>query len=226
MVFEWYSGSDTTLEVPRRLMELDRRHDELSADERLAELESLSGLEGDPNWRAHIRARIGFEHYLADETEQSRIAFTQALSQFDLAAGNFHDVVADYGHVLYKLLQQSLGTDQDELVIRYGTSILIWFEDLDLGTSALEIVLQALAVSFSRLADRDEQPLLRDLGLACAIRAHHIASDDPGILKCLTYAYYSLGDLPNSRRAFEMFEQVAPSGPGRADRCLVAQRSN
>ncbi|OYV98837.1 MAG: hypothetical protein B7X11_05805, partial [Acidobacteria bacterium 37-65-4] len=96
MIFEWYSGSDRSGEIPRAIADLDRQFDHLSIEERLERLQGLLGLEEDPNWRGYLRFRIALDMEAADRSEGARAALSDAIREFDPLAGNIRDVMPQY----------------------------------------------------------------------------------------------------------------------------------
>ena len=51
VIYEWYTGSDASKTVPRRLHELKQDEDKLSYKEKVESLQELLEIEKEPNWQ-------------------------------------------------------------------------------------------------------------------------------------------------------------------------------
>ena len=113
MIFEWYSGSDESGEIPRALALMDREFGGLTAEERLRRLRSLLTRERDPNWRGYLRFRIALELKELKNTKDAQATLREAIREFDPMAGNIRDVMPQYTGALHSLIVDHLWADND-----------------------------------------------------------------------------------------------------------------
>ncbi len=211
MIFEWYSGSDRTGEIPREIAQLDRQLDDLSIDERLRRFKRLLPLEEDPNWRGYLRFRIAVDLKAAERTEDARAALSDAIREFEPLAGTIRDVMPQYVGALQWMILDHLNLDTDaEAIADYASIVAANMSEGSLPTPGQSLTLSYLAGALNRMGHQRRLSLFYKLALNFAIRAHHVEPDDPFFLEELVYSYFNVRDVEHCRLAYEMFNKVGP----------------
>lgn len=218
MIFEWYSGSDSTQVVPRRLAMLHRDGEDLPYREQVAALEALLEIEEDSNWRGYILTEIGLCLRLEQDVAGAVTHFDAALDAFDPAAGNFDDVLQLYGDALYYLISEEYaGTRSPQRVIECSLALLTLFDKLRLDDFQRAMTLAFLAQALNQLGHLQRSPDFYRAALHCNLRAHHIAPEDPDYLKALVYSYFNLREPRRCKVFFDQFLQVVEAGKQREE---------
>jgi hypothetical protein len=211
MIYEWYSGSDRSGEVPRALADLDRRFHELSIGERLDRLRTLLEREEDANWRGYLRFRIALDLKVAERTEEAREALSDAVKEFDALAGNIRDVMPQYTGSLHRMILDHLSLDTDaETIAEYGSILAANMSESLLDSFGVSLSYGYLARALIRIGHQHKLSLCYRLALTFAIRAHHAEPDDPIFLETLLYCYFNVRDAERCRLAYDMFKKVGP----------------
>jgi tetratricopeptide (TPR) repeat protein len=211
VIYEWYSGSDRSGEVPRALADLDRRFDQLSVDERLACLQGLLSRENDPNWCGFLRFRIALDLKAAERIEEARAALEAAMKEFDPVAGNIRDVMPQYTGCAHRMILDHLQLDTDaEAIAEYRTILAANMSESLLDSFGVALSYGYLARALGRIGHEHNLPLCYRLALIFAERAHHAEPDDPIFLETLIYCYFNVRDTQHCRVAYEMFRRVEP----------------
>lgn len=217
MIYEWYTGSDKTGEVPRATAELDRDFDQIPIEERLERLGALLKRERDPNWRGYFRFRIALDLKAAERTDEARAALFDAVRDFDPLAGNIRDVMPQYTGALHWLIMDHLWLDSDkEMIAEYATIVVANLSESMLPAAGISLTLNYLASALNRIGYEQGLPLCFRLALGLAVRAHHAEPEDPGNLEVLIYCYFNVGDAAHCRVAYEMFTKVGPPEEARS----------
>lgn len=211
MIFEWYSGSDRSGEIPRAIAELDRQFHDLAIEERLQRLRDLLGREEDPNWRGYLRFRIALDMEAADRSEEARAALSDAIREFDPLAGNIRDVMPQYTGSVYRMILNHLRLDTDaETIAEYGSILAANMSESLLDSLGVSLSYGYLARALNCVGHEHKLPVCYRLALNFSIRAHHAEPDDPLFLEQLIYSYFNLKDREHCRLAYELFGKVAP----------------
>jgi tetratricopeptide (TPR) repeat protein len=211
MIYEWYSGSDRSEEIPRALADLDRQFDDLPIEERLKRLEALLKRERDPNWRGYLRFRIAIDLKAAGRAEEARAALSAAITEFDPLAGNIRDVMPQYTGAFHRMILDHLQLDSDaETVAEYGSILAANMSESLLDSFGVALSLGYLARALNRIGHEHQLPVLYRLALNCAIRAHHAEPDNPIFLETLLYCYFNVRDAGRCRLTYDIFKKVSP----------------
>jgi hypothetical protein len=211
VIYEWYSGSDRSEEIPRALADLDRRFDQLSVDERLERLRDLLPRESDPNWRGYLRFRIALDLKAAERTEEARAALLEAIADFDPLAGNIREVMPQYTGCAHRMILDHLQLDTDaEAIAAYGAILAANMSESLLDSFAVALSYGYLARAFNRVGHEHDLPLCYRLALIFAERAHHAEPDDPIFLETLIYCYFNVRDAQHCQQVYGMFRRVEP----------------
>jgi tetratricopeptide (TPR) repeat protein len=226
MIFEWYSGSDTTLEVPKRIDECARKSDELSYDQRLTMLMALLQRERDRNWLGAIHYSIGDLHFMEDKAELALQEFTLAETDFDPFAANFADVGEHYCRTLLQLMKHKYFEEGSApTIVDYGTRILQCLRDSWITEYERFGLYRLLAGAFTDLGHRHELSWCYQLALDYNYAAHHLDPNDPSVLESIAYAHFNLGDLQECKKMYEVFLKVADDYEfkGRVDEFMISR---
>lgn len=211
MIYEWYTGSDRSEEIPRATAELDRQFDLVPINERLERLQRLLEHEKDPNWRGYFRFRIALDLKAADRTEEARAALSDAVREFEPLAANIRDVMPQYTGALHWLILDHLRLDRDaEMIADYACTLAANMSESMLGSMGVALSYGYLARALNCVGHDRQLPLCYRLALSFAIRAHHAEPDDPLFLEQLVYCYFNVRDATHCRLAYEMFTKVGP----------------
>jgi hypothetical protein len=211
MIYEWYSGSDRSEEIPRALAELDRRFHDLPIEERLKRLETLLERERDANWRGYLRFRIALDLKATQRTEAARAALLAAIADFDPLAGNIRDVMPQYTGALHRMILDHLQLDSDaEAVAEYGSVLAANMSESLLDSFGVSMSYCYLARALNRIGHKHHLSLCYRLALVFAVRAHHAEPDDADFLETLLYCYFNVRDAEHCRLTYDMFTKVGP----------------
>jgi tetratricopeptide (TPR) repeat protein len=217
MIYEQYSGSDSSKGVAKILAKLDAHYDELSADERIAALQEALRLESDPNWKGYLLSRVGAAYELDRRLDEAASAYTDAVSAFDPLAGNFVDVVETYCLSFEGLIRRRLTDDEYEpgKLAAAAISFLAFADMTDIEGSVRAMVFAWFARSLTSLGYRTGDRALHELALPVALRAHHMEPQEPSFLRELVYCYFNLRNADKCSEAFSAFMEVAEPGEAR-----------
>lgn len=211
MIYEWYTGSDHSGEIPRALADLDRRFVELPVGERLKRLQDLLDRETDANWRGYLRFRIALDLKAAEQMEEARAALSAAITEFDPLAANIKDVMPQYTGAYHWLILDHLWLDSDaETIADYAAVVVANLEESLLGPPGISLTFRYLAGALNRIGHDHHLPLLYRLALNFSIRAHHAEPDEPIHLEQLVYGYFNVRDPQHCQLAYDMFKKVGP----------------
>jgi tetratricopeptide (TPR) repeat protein len=210
MEYEWYSGSDTTQEIPRRLSRLHGKENDWPLDKRIEELKQLLAEEGDTNWKAYLYYCIAQELRQADQKDEGLHFFEQAFDTFDTLARNFEGVVEQYCRTAYHLVTDCyIDSGKPDMAAAVGLAALSWLDCAGFDEFEASMFLSALGTAFNLLGNRDGEPWLYQAALGFKLRAHHLEPEDPGRIQGVIYSLYNVDRRQDCLRAFEMFQQVA-----------------
>lgn len=211
MIFEWYSGSDTTGYIPRRVTELlSRAHDgekpELAVDELLKLVEE----EKDPNMKGKICYAAATVAANAGNDRRYEELCRRALEYFDPLAANFPDVVEEYVWSNFGAIDKT-GDASDEKIERnipLKLAGLVWADKAGVGEDHYVAFLEGLGSFFALCGERYGLPVFWRLSLICALRAHHRSSEDVYCLGLIARAKQELGDKEGLERVRRMVEEL------------------
>lgn len=211
MIYEWYSGSDRSGEVPKAIADLDRRFHDLSVEKRLARLQTLLAHEDDRNWRGYLRFRIALDLKTAGRVEDAQAALSAAIKEFDPLAANIRDVMPQYAGAFHRMILDHLWLDRDaEIIAEYGSVLAANMSESMLDSFAIATSYGYLARALNRVGHEHGLALCYRLALHFAIKAHHAEPDDPIFLETLIYCYFNVRDPEQCRIAYEMLSKVGP----------------
>lgn len=210
MIFEWYSGSDTTLFVPKRLDEYEEQYDSMSEPERVHLLQDALGHEHDLNWRGRIRYMIGDVLFFAGAKDEAIAHFEQAEREFDPFAANFRDVGEAYCRTLYRLVEHRYFEEgRFPLIVDYGTRIIQALHGPWLFAIERSALLRMMAGAFSDLGKTPGHDWCYRIALSYYTAAHHLEPNAADLLESMVYCHFSLGDLKSCQKVYDAFLQVA-----------------
>lgn len=213
MIYEWYSGSDKSMRVAEQLNKVNDPGSELSDDEQIAVLRELLRIEQDRNWRGCLHALMGFRHQEGKREEDAVAAYTEALKEFDPLAGNLRDVIQHYCEALYGMINlRYIKTGEFEKIAEYSSIIMAHMDEVIFLGHPKSMVYAYQSQAFNILGNKTSVPCFHSLALASALRAHHLAPDDPLFLEGLMYCYFHHRDKQHLILTYEMFERVSERG--------------
>lgn len=217
MIFEWYSGSDASGRIARRLNELlHHLRDRLPLDVLVRELEALATEEQDPNMRAKIFFEIGRLYGHAGDFETRERYCERAVSLFDLLAGNFLSVAREYVEANSTLAAREVDASGRPTTLFVDAphllAAIVWGDNGRLEEYDRMLAVGHLANFFRECADVFGHQVFAQLSLICASRRHHGAPDEPLGLVELANALGRLGDKEGTRCVLEMLKEVDLTG--------------
>lgn len=211
MIYQWYTGSDSSREIPRRLTRLERDGSATSSDDRLATLRDLLRIEKDPNWRGYLLSRIGSELVAADHRKEGFAALLEAESEFDPLLPTMCDLVAERCDVLFGLIVGYYFENDDfGKTATLATTIIADLADSRLTGPDRAAVHFYQGFAFEMLAKRHSLDCLNSVALASYLKWHRLNSEEPACLEHLAYSYLQAGDMERSGIAAKMCLEVEP----------------
>jgi tetratricopeptide (TPR) repeat protein len=210
MVFEWYSGSDHSLEIPRELHRYKDARDSMSAAERVQLLRALLDREEDRNWRGAIQYMIGDAQFFDGDRDESIRCFSLAEKEFDRFAANFRDVAEEYCRTLYRLMEfQYSEKGSSPLLVDYGTRINQALTGPWLYEFERFMLFNCLGAAFNDLGNTHDLRWCYRIALGYYYSAHHLDPNEPGVLESIIYCLFSLDDIDACKAMYRVFLQVA-----------------
>jgi tetratricopeptide (TPR) repeat protein len=223
MIYQWYTGSDSSKEVPRRLARLDRGKAANSLDDTVAILRELLRIETDPNWRAYLLWRIGSELIGAARVEEGIAALLEAEAHFDPLLPTICDLVAEYCATLFTLIVVHYYKKGDfEKVAELAVTIVTELPNSTLNGSEKADVYFYQGFALEMLAKRHSLNWLHPVALASYLKWHRLDPEEPSCLEHLAYSYFNVGDMERSDIAARMCLEVEPEveNRGRVEKFL------
>lgn len=208
MIYEWYSGSDKTLQVAKRLEKLNATFDDLSSEERLVAYQGLLDQEHDPNWRASILHTIGWIHRLAERWDTAFDAFKKACETYDPLAANFSDVEDDYCRSHYFVAVETCPEAEPTACLRYAFKVLPFLNKGHLDEFETALILGNIGSTLNELGHQPANSWAYSVALTFHAVGHHIDPEDPGNLESLLYTYLNIDDRRAAQRVLDMFAEV------------------
>lgn len=217
MIFQWYSGSDASGRIARRLNELlYHLRDRLPLDVLVRELEALATEEQDPNMRAKIFFEIGRLYGHAGELRAKDEYWDRALAALDLLAANFPSVAREYVEVNRSLASREVDASGRPRTLfddaPHLLATIVWGDSGRLEEFDRLLAVAHIANFFRECADVFGHPVFAQLSLICASRRHHGEPDDSWGLLQLLNALGRLGDKRGVCRVLEMLKEVDLTG--------------
>ncbi len=213
MIYEWYTGSDRSGSVPKRLTDLEQRGQELDWTGRVEILRELLDIERETNTRGYLLWRIGGEYVRADRRKEALQYYLQASKEFDPLLGTISGVMPAYCHTLLFLIGDLYYDHGDmERVAALSLSVIANLEEAKFTDFNRGMIFFYQGKALSSLARKLDLPWLEPLALASYLRWHHEAPEEEAYLEHLAYAYFRLGDMAHCRSVVEMCLEVAPAG--------------
>ena len=211
MVFEWYSGSDSTGRVPKLIFELSLHSEQWEEGAQLGAFQELLNQEEDRNWRGYLLYYLAQQFHLAGDEDSARSTLHDAVEEFDLFARNFSDVELQYANSLYHLVKAVYWeTDDTDTLVEYALRILPHQAILSGGPEGkdlFEIMSIVGEAVFGKATDEDDKAYYR-IALDFFQRAHHLEPEDPNTIARIVYAQYGAGNETEARRAFLEYEKL------------------
>lgn len=211
MIFDWYSGSDLSAQVPKGIRELSLVPEEGQKKPCIDEFQKLLDLERDRNWRGYLLYYLAHQHHLAGDEERAKDTLHRALDEFDLFARNFRDVEVQYANTLYHLAKAVYWeTDDTDSVVEYALRILPYQDCLRNsreGKELFEILDMVGEALFSKATENEDKSLYR-IALDFFLRAHQIDPDNPNTLARIAYSHYGAGNDDEAKTAFAAYERL------------------
>ena len=209
MIFEWYSGSDASGKIPQKVNDYLRDYENLSAPKRIRILEGILSAEKDPNWIGYFSYWIATEQRLSGRMQDAAEWYLRAARSYDLLGSSFRDVVDEYCHTYYYLAADRYDDEGDAgMMVESLLCALPFLEEADFDEQEQALFHSFLGRALSQLGNLREDALFHRLALVSHARAHHLDSEDPGILEGLIYSFYNLDLLPQCLVVHKMFERV------------------
>lgn len=101
---DWYTGSDPTGRVAAGIERAIQRMDERIADHSdIRDLESLSRMEDEVNWRNFLLGLIGTIHYDLEEIDSARTILEESVTAYKAYLPTFDEVLSVYCQSCYTL---------------------------------------------------------------------------------------------------------------------------
>jgi hypothetical protein len=212
MPFEWYSGSDRSLEVPRTLMRLEHELVDLANAERVQLLKAVLVHEVEPNWRAFLRSRIARELLESGKEDDAHALLVETAMEFDPLAASFLSVVEEFVWLQYTLIKDFHVKAQDWHAIAVaGMAVLAVLELGDLVRFEEAMIMGYTSKALRILAEESGETIPYSVALPLALRAHHMFPEDEGYLEQLVYLYYHLGRADQCKRVFDSLQELGLS---------------
>jgi hypothetical protein len=209
MIFEWYSGSDSSKRVAARIASYNESYDRVSHEGRIASLKETLELEEDRNWRGYLLAFLGADYESEKRIPEATEAFAQAIAHFEPFAANFLDVVEQYCWAMDGLIRREYTDDAEPRRLAIAAMNVFAFLDMTAFTTAQRsMVLGWLARAFTTLGYRTGDAIFHALALPVALRAHHLDPDESAFLRELVYCYFNLKDAIGCQRAYDAYLAV------------------
>lgn len=226
MIFEWYSGSDTSGEIPSRVARFEAKRMVPPPDEEVAFYSDLLQIETDPNWQAAWLTRLAIAQISGDNETAAAAAFEKALGLFDPLAGNFKDVGREYCDALYGLTRYHPCSQEDnwEPIVRWGFALLCNYQNGDLLSWQLTSGLRSLALALIVVGRKMDNRLLNEMAVSAAIAAHHRDPDEPIDLEDIAVASAFLGNVRQCEEALAAYLTVATDESDRRRVCAVVRQ--
>lgn len=198
MVYEWYTGSDSSKQIAKRFEKLYyRSRGKLPVDVIIREIEELAQGEQDPNMRAKFLTAAARLRLQNPGKAPQGLSMGDVVKLYDPLAANFPWVITDYLEAcLWCAIQvgEREGEEAWRCVGPYALALALWHQGrLDQTTACWAVAV--LAESLLELGKELQSRVLLEMAAAAAIRAHHWDSEDPRVLEVLAEAHKLLGDV-------------------------------
>ena len=210
MIYEWYSGSDVSLAVPRQITELYDRWEEVPHRKRVSVLDELLQRERDSNWRGYLMYLVGRAWSEQGDDDIAVGWFEKAKDAFDPLYGSFRDVGDEYCRTMLSLIESSYESEgSDEVLVDLGFRALQALRYADFHESEEIILFRYLGGLLNRLGHVANRTWCYAGALTFYLSAHHLDPDEPGCLESLMYTYFNVDQLDKAKEAYELFLRVA-----------------
>lgn len=210
MIFEWYSGSDKTLEIPKRLRAFEETKETLSLAERVHALRQMLTHEQDGNWKGVIAYMMGEECLHEGQEGEARHWFSEAIRSFVPRAANFRDVAEEYCRTAYRLAELAYSNNGPaEEVLELSTRAILGLGEPWLYKFEKYLLLRMLGGAVNDLGKKTGCEWAYSVASNFYWAAHHIDPEEPGLLEALLYCHFNLRQYDDCHQIFRMFAQVA-----------------
>lgn len=210
MIFEWYTGSDKTKKRAKTFFRLYYQSRERSTTQALArQIEKLAKRERDCNMRAKFLAAGRRLQPNESDERSTTVSREEILKEFDLYAANFPHVVREY---LDTCLRAVASCSHGERVQWLSSAPLafaqVLWSDSGLDGDTADDAVCMIAEMLLALAEDFNSPILLEMAVMAALRAHHGDPEDPAPLRVLAWAYNKRGDVGSATRISDQLQQV------------------
>lgn len=221
MLFEWYSGSDSSKEVPRAIDRYSDKLEELSIEgfspeERYAELSAILEKEQERNWQAYLLFYIGGIYLSIGDKAKARPFLERALSRFDILASSFRDVSWEHANCLYQLLV-IVNAGNEEGWVELALRAVAFVEDMRPTEGEMTTLFSIAGGALYELAEGRQAVSFYRVAQDWLAVSHHLRPEWPEVLETLVYVTYGAEDDATARRVYEMFEELDPAYEGRPE---------
>lgn len=211
MIFEWYTGWQKSKKKAKKFYELYfRSREKLPVETLIRQIEALAQRERDRNMRAKfLVAARRLRLKRADEASNSPPA-EELLKEFDPYGANFPWVIPEYLDACFSAVAEKGGGHGQEAWASkapYAFAEVLWSNtgvDEDTYNDAVTMLASALL----HLGEKFDSPVLFQMAVVAATRAHHGDPEEPAPLRVLARAYKRLGDIVSETRVLEQLRQV------------------
>jgi hypothetical protein len=213
VIFEWYRGSDSSGEIPKRYAFLRQDPYKLfSPEKRVEALLELCRLEQDANYKALFLYELAMALGKLDRDEEMSAKLWEAFETFDLLGASFPHVAEAYAQVAWLLAMEWLerGEPMEELE-RYVPAMfaaLVWWDRASIKRWDLMGCWYGLGRFFLVSAQKHADRTFGELALLCALRLHREATEDPKALLFLFECYLFLEDRRRCEKVLAMLREV------------------
>ncbi len=210
MIFERYSGSDKSGDIPKRYARFLYAMEGLSREQRLSFYDELLNEEKDSNWRGFWKYGRAVQHLLDPEQKADLVAgLEEALVEFDLLAANFPHVENEYARALFVLIgEHYIESEDTKTLFEYALRLLPHVEGMRPDAEERCDVYSLIGDALLAMARKQESRLLYRAAVDFHVTAHHAQPEEPGPLASLVYAYCGAGDYDRAQVVYGMFKDL------------------
>ena len=102
--------------------------------------------------------------------------------------------------------------EEYEKVAEFSSIIVAHMDEVAFHNFHKSMVYAYQSQALGALGTKTSVACFRSLALASALRAHHLAPEDPDFIEALMYCYIHLRDIEHFILSLEMFERVSEPG--------------
>lgn len=211
MIFEWYTAPGGSKKRAKKFYRLYfKSGEELPLEKVIRKIKALAWRERDRNMRAKFLAAAKRLQVRLESEPSDRCPAGDLLREFDPYGANFTWVVPEYLEVCLSAVPETADAQGEQAWpagARYAFAQALWSQNgLDEDTTNDAVGMVASALVF--LGEQLDSPILLEMAIVAAIRAHHGDPEDPAPLRVLARAYNKLGDTASEARVVEQLREV------------------